>query len=141
MSRILDAAEPAVALSARRHESERRRPAHRLGAAGPAGVGPARLRGLRARRLHAERRSSIARVRMIAEAAASVPLLLYEGAKRSSEHPLLDLLAHPNPRPDGADFLEAWYGLLLVAGNAYVEAVGLGGACASFTSCGPTACG
>jgi HK97 family phage portal protein len=66
-------------------------------------------------------------VRMIAEAAASVPLLLYEGDNEVSEHPLLDLIAHPSPDQTAADFLESWYGFLLVAGNAYVEAVGLSG--------------
>ena len=38
-------------------------------------------------------------------------------------HPLLALLARPNRRQAGADFREALYGYLLVAGNAYVEAV------------------
>ena len=66
-------------------------------------------------------------VRMIAEAAASVPLLLYEGDNEISEHPLLELIAQPSPDQTTADFLEAWYGFLLVAGNAYVEAVGLSG--------------
>lgn len=65
-------------------------------------------------------------VRMIAEAAASVPLLLYEGDKEQSNHPLLDLLAHPNPRDAGATLREALYGNLLIAGNAYLEAVVLG---------------
>ena len=64
-------------------------------------------------------------VRMIAEAAASVPLLLYEGEEEIDEHPLIDLLARPCPDQTGADFLESWYGFLLVAGNAYVEAVAL----------------
>jgi len=66
-------------------------------------------------------------VRMIAEAAASVPLLLYDGDDEISEHPLLDLIARPSPDQTTADFLESWYGFLLVAGNAYVEAVGLSG--------------
>jgi HK97 family phage portal protein len=66
-------------------------------------------------------------VRMIAEAAAAVPLLLYEGSEEHDEHPLLALLARPSPDHTGADFLEAWYGYLLVAGNAYVEAVALDG--------------
>ena len=44
---------------------------------------------------------------MIAEAAASVPLLLYQGDEEITEHPLLDLLARPNPgasapRPAGS---------------------------------------
>jgi HK97 family phage portal protein len=66
-------------------------------------------------------------VRMIAEAAASVPLLLYDGAEEIEEHPLLDLLRRPSPDHTGTDLLESWYGYLLVAGNAYVEAVALSG--------------
>jgi HK97 family phage portal protein len=66
-------------------------------------------------------------VRMIAEAAASVPLMLFEGDEEHERHPLLDLLARPSPDQTGTDFLEAWYGYLLVAGNAYVEAVALDG--------------
>ena len=66
-------------------------------------------------------------VRMIAEAAASVPLLLFEGDQEHDDHPLLDLLARPSLDQTGTDFLEAWYGYLLVAGNAYVEAVALDG--------------
>ena len=66
-------------------------------------------------------------VRMIAEGAASVPLLLYEGEVETTEHALLDLIAQPSPDHTSADFLECWYGFLLVSGNAYVEAVGVGG--------------
>ena len=66
-------------------------------------------------------------VRMIAEAAASVPWLLYDGAKEVTEHPLLDLLERPNPREAGADLMEAWYGFLQVSGNAYMECVELDG--------------
>ncbi len=67
-------------------------------------------------------------VRMIAEAAASVPWLLYEGEKELTEHPLLTLLARPNRTQAGVAFREALVGHLLVAGNAYVEAVDLDGA-------------
>lgn len=66
-------------------------------------------------------------VRMIAEAAASVPFLLYEGAAELSEHPLLVLLARPNPMQTGAALLEQAYAGLEIAGNAYVEAVRLDG--------------
>ena len=45
----------------------------------------------------------------------------------STAHPLLDLLARPNPRQDGAAFLEAVSSHLLLAGNAYIEAVGIDG--------------
>src|SRR5262245_33732954 len=57
-------------------------------------------------------------VRMVAEAAASVPLLLYDGDVEIETHPLLDLLARPNPVSTRPDLLEAWYGYLLVSGNA-----------------------
>src|SRR5581483_9853659 len=66
-------------------------------------------------------------VRMIAEAAASVPLFLFEGEREVDAHPLLDLLARPNPMQCGPDLLEAWYGHLMVAGNAYLEAVSVAG--------------
>ena len=66
-------------------------------------------------------------VRMIAEAAASIPLLLYAGDEEIIEHPLLDLMRRPSHDHTGTDFLEAWYGYLLVAGNSYVEAVAVDG--------------
>ncbi|GAA0784175.1 phage portal protein [Roseibium denhamense] len=62
-------------------------------------------------------------VRLVSEAAASVPLLLFDGADELDVHPLLDLLARPNGQEAGADFLEGLYGHLLVAGNAYLEQV------------------
>ncbi|MEW5963380.1 MAG: phage portal protein [Pseudomonadota bacterium] len=66
-------------------------------------------------------------VRMIAEAAASIPLLLYEGETEIEAHPLLDLVRKPNAEQTSVDLLEAWYGYLLVSGNAYCEAVAAGG--------------
>ena len=66
-------------------------------------------------------------VRLVAEAAAAVPLGLAQRGKGISDHPLLDLLARPNPREGGQRFLESVYGHLMVAGNAYVEAVGIEG--------------
>lgn len=65
-------------------------------------------------------------VRMISEAAASVPLRLFEGGAEIDEHPMLSLLAHPNAAACGPDLLEDWYGYLLIAGNAYMEAVSVG---------------
>jgi len=64
-------------------------------------------------------------VRMIAEAAASVPLLLYEGAAELDAHPLLDLIARPNETETGPALLERVYASLMIAGNAYVECVRL----------------
>ncbi|MGH6770211.1 MAG: phage portal protein, partial [Xanthobacteraceae bacterium] len=66
-------------------------------------------------------------VKLVAENAASCVFLAYEGAAERDSHPLLDLLARPNPRQDGAAFFEALYSHLLLAGNAYVEAVALDG--------------
>ena len=67
-------------------------------------------------------------VRLISEAAANVPLLAYEGAQERTEHPVLALLARPNGRMGGHDFLETLYGHLLLSGNAYVDAAEIGGA-------------
>ena len=66
-------------------------------------------------------------VRLIAEGAASVPFLLYDGANELTDHPLLALLAHPNPEEDGASFFARWYGYLQCAGNSYLEAAFAGG--------------
>src|SRR3954470_5264467 len=67
-------------------------------------------------------------VRLVAEAAAALPLSLAEGGRLVEPHPLTALLARPNPREGGARFLESLYGHLLVSGNAYVEAVAIDGA-------------
>jgi HK97 family phage portal protein len=67
-------------------------------------------------------------VKLVAENAASCVFLLYEGAAERDRHPLLDLLTRPNPRQDGAAFFEALHAYLLLAGNAYVEAVTIEGA-------------
>jgi len=66
-------------------------------------------------------------VKLVAEAAASVPWILRDGAMEPERHPLLDLVRRPNPREDGGSFLESLFGHLLVAGNAYAEAVCVGG--------------
>jgi HK97 family phage portal protein len=66
-------------------------------------------------------------VRMIAEAVASLPLVLYDGLRELDRHPLLDLIARPNPHETRADLFEAVAGHLLVAGNAYVELVAVAG--------------
>ena len=67
-------------------------------------------------------------VRLIAEAAASLPWLLYDGTRELSEHPLLALIERPNEGQAGADFFESWYSFLQVAGNAYMELVEVEGA-------------
>ncbi|MFZ0096660.1 MAG: phage portal protein [Pseudolabrys sp.] len=65
-------------------------------------------------------------VRLIAESVGALSFVLYEGVAERDIHPLLDLIRRPNPRQDGASFLESIASHLLLAGNAYIEAVGLG---------------
>jgi HK97 family phage portal protein len=65
-------------------------------------------------------------MRMVAEAAASIPWLAYEGAEEVPDHPALGLLARPNGRQSGPDFFEMLYGHLLLSGNAYVEPLAIG---------------
>lgn len=67
-------------------------------------------------------------VRMIAESAAAVPFMLYDGDAELGTHPLLALLTRPNPEEDGATFFARWYSFLQCAGNAYLEAALFGGA-------------
>jgi HK97 family phage portal protein len=67
-------------------------------------------------------------VRMVAEAAASVPFLLFDGERERDEHPMMTLLKRPNPAMAGRELLESVYGFLQLSGNAYVEAVSLDGA-------------
>jgi HK97 family phage portal protein len=67
-------------------------------------------------------------VRMIAEAASAVPLLLYADGKEQVDHALSTLLAKPNPMQTGREWFEATVTNLLIAGNAYAEIVSLDGA-------------
>jgi HK97 family phage portal protein len=65
-------------------------------------------------------------VRLTAESIGALSFSLYDGANELTAHPLLDLMARPNPRQDGASFLESVASHLLLAGNAYIEAVSTG---------------
>jgi len=62
-------------------------------------------------------------VRLIAEAAAALPVVVQDAARRYEVHPLAALLARPNGSQGRAELLEAVYGQLLLSGNAYLEAV------------------
>ena len=62
-------------------------------------------------------------VRMVAEAAASVPWLVYEGREEAIDHPLISLIERPNPLDTSASFIETICANLLLYGNAYVESV------------------
>ena len=69
---------------------------------------------------------------MIATAAGSVPWKLKEHKVRSSryveQHALLNLLYRPNPLQGGTELSEALIAHRLIAGNAYLHAVGPKGA-------------
>ena len=66
-------------------------------------------------------------VRLVSEAAASITWLVHDGDRELTDHPLLALLKRPNARQSGPELLEAVYGHLLVAGNAYIEAAVVAG--------------
>jgi HK97 family phage portal protein len=62
-------------------------------------------------------------VKLIAEAAAALPLVLQDRERRYDAHPVLALMRQPNGAQGRAELLEALFGQLLLSGNAYVEAV------------------
>ena len=62
-------------------------------------------------------------VKLIAEAAAALPLVLQDARQRFETHPILSLITRPNAGQGRAELLEALYGQLLLSGNAYLEAV------------------
>ena len=64
-------------------------------------------------------------VKMIAEAAAAIPLVLQDEERRYETHPLLTLMARPNETAGLAEFLESLYGQLLLSGDGYLEAAGV----------------
>lgn len=66
-------------------------------------------------------------VRLIAENAAAIPLILYDGAEEIGAHPILDLLRRPSGAQDGPALTETLCGHLLLSGNAYLEALSVDG--------------
>jgi HK97 family phage portal protein len=65
-------------------------------------------------------------VKIVAEAAAAVPVVAQDAERRFDAHPVLDLLAAPNPGQGGAALMEGFYGYLLLTGDGYLEAAGAG---------------
>lgn len=63
-------------------------------------------------------------VKVIAEAAAALPLVLQDAKRRFDVHPVIDLMGRPNAVQGRAELLEALYAQILLTGNGYVEAVG-----------------
>lgn len=62
-------------------------------------------------------------VKLIAEAAAALPLICQDDERRYDCHPLIAIVNRPNAAQGRAEFLEALYGQLLLSGNGYLEAV------------------
>jgi HK97 family phage portal protein len=63
----------------------------------------------------------------IAEAVGALDILLYKKRPGGDDqevpmHPVLDLLARPNPMMTGYEFMESFAAFMLIAGNSYVEA-------------------
>ncbi|MDP3862907.1 MAG: phage portal protein [Phaeovulum sp.] len=62
-------------------------------------------------------------VKLIAEAAAALPLVCQDAERRYEVHPVIDLMRRPNPGQGRAELFEALYGQILLSGNGYLEAV------------------
>lgn len=62
-------------------------------------------------------------IRMISEAASSIPFSLRMDRMELNEHAMLELLAKPNARQSGPKLLECLYGHLLISGNAYLTKI------------------
>ena len=65
-------------------------------------------------------------VKLIAEAAAALPLVVQDRARRYEDHPVARLIGRPNPGQGRGELFEALYGQILLSGNGYVEAVTAG---------------
>ncbi|MBK1636165.1 phage portal protein [Rhodovulum adriaticum] len=63
-------------------------------------------------------------VKLIAEAAAALPLVCQDAERRYDSHPVLALIGRPNVAQGRAELFEALYGQILLTGNGYLEAVG-----------------
>lgn len=66
-------------------------------------------------------------IRIIAEAAANVPVLVYDGDNELTEHDLIDLFKRANPWASGSELIDAFISYYLIAGNGFLEAVELDG--------------
>jgi HK97 family phage portal protein len=65
-------------------------------------------------------------IRLIAEAAASVPWQMTIDGRAAADHEVLALVAAPNGRQGGGEFFEALYGELLISGNGFILPVKAG---------------
>lgn len=60
-------------------------------------------------------------INRIADAVASVRLMVYQGDTELPDHPLVALLNRPNPFQSRAEYMRAKVGYLVIAGNGYEE--------------------
>ena len=61
-------------------------------------------------------------VNEIANGAASIPFKVFQGDQELEQHPLVSLLARPNPMQAGVEYFQALYSFLLLSGNSYALA-------------------
>lgn len=61
--------------------------------------------------------------RLIAEAAASVPWVVFDEGREQERHPVIDLLNRPDPNGAGDGFFETLYGHLVLSGNGWINPV------------------
>ncbi|SFS07962.1 phage portal protein [Yoonia litorea] len=66
-------------------------------------------------------------VKLIAEAAAAMPVIVQDTNQRFDVHPVQALLQRPNVAQGRAELFEALIGQILLTGNGYVEAAGAEG--------------
>ena len=62
-------------------------------------------------------------VKLIAEAAAALPIVAQDRMTRYETHPLLALITRPNGAQGRAELMESLFGQILLTGNGYIEAV------------------
>ena len=63
-------------------------------------------------------------VNEISKGAGAVNYMLKNGDLQVEDHPLLDLLARPNPLQSNTEFFNSLFGFLLLSGNAYILKIG-----------------
>jgi len=63
-------------------------------------------------------------VNEISKGAGAVNYMLKNGDLQIEDHPLLDLLARPNPLQSNTEFFNSLFGFLLLSGNAYILKIG-----------------
>jgi HK97 family phage portal protein len=76
---------------------------------------------------YAKNVTAYAAINKIADAASSVKFNIFRGKQELEAHPILDLLARPNPMQSGPDYMAVKVGYYMIAGNGYEERVTIGG--------------